>query len=79
MSRIQQAIGSPLEPNANAVDVLLKLPEVCHQAGFGKTAIYAMMKAGTFPEPIKLGPASRWSQLEVQEWIQKQKAARNAA
>jgi prophage regulatory protein len=79
MSRPQQAIGPQPEPIPSPVDVLLQLPEVCHQAGFGKTAIYRMIKEGTFPEPIKLGPASRWSQLEVQEWIQKQKAARRAA
>lgn len=67
------------EPMEKPVDVLLQLPEVCRQAGFGKTAIYRMMKEGTFPEPIKIGPASRWSQIEVQAWIEKQKAARMAA
>lgn len=65
--------------NKTEIDVLLKLPEVCHQAGFGKSAIYEMITAGKFPEPIKLGFASRWSQLEVQEWIIQQKAARKAA
>jgi len=59
------------------IDVLLKLPEVCHQAGFGKSAIYEMIKAGTFPGPIKLGYGSRWSQIEVQEWIKQQKLARD--
>ena len=73
------------QPAANSeameypVDVLLQLPEVCRQAGFGKTAIYRMMKEGTFPEPIKIGLASRWSQIEVQAWIEKQKANRQAA
>lgn len=67
------AVSEPL------VDALIKLPEVCRQAGFGKSAIYAMIAAGEFPEPIKLGCASRWSQLEVQGWITKQKAARRAA
>lgn len=66
-------------PMDKPVDVLLQLPAVCRQAGFGKTAIYRMIKEGTFPEPIKLGPASRWSQIEVQDWIEKQKAARRAA
>lgn len=61
------------------VDMLLQLPEVCRQAGFGKTAIYRMMKEGTFPEPIKIGPASRWSQIEVQAWIEQRKASRLAA
>lgn len=59
------------------IDTLIKLPEVCRQAGFGKSAIYEMIAAGTFPERIKLGCASRWSQLEVQAWIEQQKVARS--
>ncbi|MCY1455626.1 Prophage CP4-57 regulatory protein (AlpA) [compost metagenome] len=62
-----------------AIDALIKLPEVCRQAGFGKSAIYEMIAAGVFPEPIKLGCASRWSQQEVQAWIEQQKASRNKA
>lgn len=62
-----------------AIDAMIRLPEVCRQAGFGKSAIYEMIGAGTFPEPVKVGCASRWSQLEVQEWIAQQKAARKAA
>lgn len=78
MNKPTQAAANS-EPMEKSVDVLLQLPEVCRQAGFGKTAIYRMMKEGTFPEPIKIGPASRWSQIEVQAWIEKQKAARRAA
>ncbi|MDU9415187.1 helix-turn-helix transcriptional regulator [Pseudomonas sp. zfem005] len=61
------------------IDTLIKLPEVCRQAGFGKSAIYEMISTGLFPEPIKLGCASRWSQLEVQDWIARQKRARRVA
>lgn len=61
------------------IDVLLKLPEVCHQAGFGKSAIYEMIKAGTFPGPIKLGYGSRWSQQEVQAWVRELRLRRTAA
>lgn len=61
------------------IDILIKLPEVCRQAGFGKSAIYDMIKAGTFPGPIKLGYGSRWSQQEVQAWVEELKAARKAA
>ncbi|MCY1301886.1 Prophage CP4-57 regulatory protein (AlpA) [compost metagenome] len=64
---------------SHAIDTLIKLPEVCRQAGFGKSAIYEMITEGTFPAPIKLGCASRWSQIEVQAWVEKQKAARAAA
>ena len=61
------------------IDILIKLPEVCRQAGFGKSAIYEMINNGTFPKPIKLGYGSRWSQQEVQAWMEELKAARKAA
>jgi len=61
------------------IDILIKLPEVCRQAGFGKSAIYELIAAAEFPQPIKLGRFSRWSQMEVQEWVEEQKAARQAA
>jgi prophage regulatory protein len=61
------------------IDILIKLPEVCRQAGFGKSAIYEMISNGTFPKPIKLGYGSRWSQQEVQAWMEELKAARKAA
>lgn len=72
-------MNNPQTPAANTPDVLLKLPEVCHQIGLGKSVLYEMINAGTFPPPIKLGGASRWSQHEVQDWITQQKAARWAA
>ncbi|AAZ34824.1 AlpA family transcriptional regulator [Pseudomonas savastanoi pv. phaseolicola] len=61
------------------IDILIKLPEVCRQAGFGKSTIYELIAAGTFPAPTKLGRFSRWSQKEVQDWIELQKLARFAA
>lgn len=61
------------------IDILIKLPEVCRQAGLGKSAIYELIAAGCFPQTIKLGRFSRWSQKEVQEWVEEQKAARKAA
>jgi len=65
--------------NQPAIDILIKLPEVCRQAGLGKSAIYEMIAAETFPAPIKLGRYSRWSQSEIQGWVEMQKAARAAA
>lgn len=61
------------------IDILIKLPEVCRQVGLGKSAIYELIAADAFPAPIKLGRYSRWSQIETQEWIEMQKAARKAA
>lgn len=42
-----------------------------------RTTVYALIKAGQFPKPVKLGRSSAWSEQEVDAWIEKQKAARN--
>lgn len=55
--------------NQPAIDILIKLPEVCRQVGLGKSAIYEMIAAEAFPAPIKLGRYSRWSQSEIQGWV----------
>lgn len=51
-------------------DRLMRLAEVELRVGLGKTMIYQMIRAGTFPAPYKLSPfASRWSELEIADWI----------
>ena len=58
---------------------LLRLPEVQHQTGLGRSAIYDKVKKGLFPAPIKLGErASAWVSTEVQGWIEQQIAASKA-
>lgn len=59
-------------------DKLLKLDEVLAQISLGKTKLYDMIQLEEFPEPIKLGRGSRWSQIEVQAWIEEQKNNRAA-
>ncbi|MEB2328067.1 MAG: AlpA family transcriptional regulator [Pseudomonas sp.] len=65
--------------NNQPIDILIKMPEVCRQVGLGKSAIYELIAAAAFPAPVKLGRYSRWSQNEVQGWVEQQKAVRNAA
>lgn len=49
---------------------LVRLPEVCRRVGLGKSMIYELIKQGRFPAPYKISPfASRWSDLEVSDWI----------
>lgn len=49
---------------------LLRLDAVEARTGLKKSAIYAGMKAGTFPQCVKLGPrASAWSSSSIDEWI----------
>lgn len=60
------------------LDRLIKLEDVMHQVGIGKTKIYDMIQFEEFPAPVKLGRYSRWSQIEIQEWIEDQKGKRAA-
>jgi len=62
-----------------SIDILIKLPEVCRQVGLGKSSIYEMIAAEAFPPPIKLGRYSRWSQIEIQGWVETQKTLRKKA
>ena len=51
---------------------LLRLPEVLKRTGLGRSALYALMKAGTFPRPLRIGArAVAWLEDEVDEWIRK--------
>ncbi|NNK95721.1 MAG: AlpA family transcriptional regulator [Desulfobacterales bacterium] len=50
---------------------LLRLPQVEQSCGLKKSTIYAQIKEGTFPRPVKLGARSvAWRSNEVDEWIQ---------
>lgn len=49
---------------------LLRLPDVEARTGLKKSAVYAGMKAGTFPACVKLGPrAAAWPLSEIEAWI----------
>jgi len=51
-------------------ETLLRLDGVSARTGLKKSAIYAGMKAGTFPACVKLGPrAAAWPLSEIETWI----------
>jgi prophage regulatory protein len=51
-------------------DRLLNLREVCRTVCLGRSAIYAAMKAGTFPKSRKASAAKvAWLESEIQAWI----------
>lgn len=60
-------------------DRLLTLPQVKDKVALGHTKIYALIGEGRFPAPHKLGSISRWSEAEVDQWIEDFKAGRLAA
>jgi prophage regulatory protein len=56
---------------------IFKIKKVLEVTGLGRSSLYSMVGAGTFPQPIKLTPrAVGWIDTEVQEWITSQAAKR---
>jgi prophage regulatory protein len=59
------------EADAAQPERLLRLAEVRHRVGLGKTMIYAMIGDGRFPKPYKItAAAARWSEREIEAWIE---------
>ena len=51
-------------------DRLLRRTDVEVRTGLTRSTIYRLMRAGEFPEPLKLGPrAVRWRATEIESWI----------
>ncbi|OEE89424.1 transcriptional regulator [Enterovibrio norvegicus FF-162] len=58
---------------------LIKLSEVKHATGLGRSTIYNFMKEGKFPQSVSLGDrAVAWVESEVTEWILKKIAERDS-
>lgn len=56
---------------------LISLREVAHKTSVGKSWIYAQIKLGGFPKPIKLAERCvRWRESEIDEWIERRSAER---
>jgi len=49
---------------------LIRLPEVQHRVGLGRSTIYRWMAEGNFPKPVQLGGYSvAWAEDELEDWI----------
>lgn len=51
------------------LDKFITIKEVADICGFKTTFIYARIRQGEFPAPIKFGAASRWSLNAIQNWM----------
>lgn len=48
---------------------ILRLPAVLDRVGLGKTAIYAAIKRGEFPQPVRLSKrAVGWRVADIEAW-----------
>jgi prophage regulatory protein len=51
------------------VQTILRRPDVQRATGLPRSSLYALIAAGEFPEPIKLGrKSSGWLEAEVIAW-----------
>ena len=67
-------------PSQNISDVRLHpIEDVMVRCAKGRTAIYAGIKAGTFPPPAKDGRSTRWLSTEIDAWIAAVMASRSTA
>jgi prophage regulatory protein len=58
------------QDHTQPIDRLLRLPEVESLVGLRRSAIYARLQTGEFPQAVKLGPrAVAWPESEIQAWI----------
>ena len=49
---------------------LIRLKEVQHRVGLGRSTIYRWMAEGKFPKPVQLGGyAVAWAEADIDEWI----------
>ena len=62
------ADGEPLTPKKPGK--LYRLPAVEERTGFKKSSVYAGVKAGTFPAPVRLSArAVGWREEDLDKWV----------
>ncbi|EIU7173060.1 MULTISPECIES: AlpA family transcriptional regulator [Pseudomonas] len=79
---MKRAAAKPFQP-VQRIDLgnrLLRRREVEQKTGKSRAAIYADIRAGTFPEPVSIGINSvAWLEAEIDQWISDRLAERNRA
>ena len=59
---------------------LIRLNDVTHTTGLGRSTIYKYIAEGKFPKPVSLGGTRvGWVEQEIQDWIMERIEARDAA
>lgn len=59
---------------------LIRIDEVQDKTGLRRSSIYEQIRAGTFPEQVKLGPrAAAWYEGEITAWIASRRQVGRAA
>jgi len=53
----------------NSCPLLLKKADVIKRLDLSARALEVMVKAGTFPPPVRMGKFVFWSQLALENWM----------
>jgi len=78
--REQMDAGSSALPNALEEVSFLRLPDVRMVTGLSKSSLYALIRANSFPAPVRLGPRTvAWVRSEVKEWAAERISASRSA
>jgi len=67
----QESTHASLQGTADALDDVsfLRLPEVKAVTGLSKSSLYALIRANSFPAPVRLGPRTvAWVRSEIKQW-----------
>jgi len=57
---------------------LLKIKDICRDLSLSRATVYRLMKdpENPFPQPVKIGMASRWLECEIIAWKEKLASSR---
>ena len=65
-----EAAGRVTPHPSRRVTRLIRLREVQHRVGLGRSTIYRWMAEGRFPKPVQLGGyAVAWAEDAIETWI----------
>ena len=57
-------------------EVIERNPEVQRRTGASRSTIYAWVRLGLFPKPVKIGPrAVGWRKSDVDAWLASRESA----
>ena len=56
---------------------MLNIAQVMERLSIRKTAVYALVKRGGLPKPVKIGGSTRWIPEEIEAAIEVMKAKRD--
>ena len=58
------------EPGVRRASRLIRLKEVQHRVGLGRSTIYRWMSEGKFPKPVQIGGyIVAWPEDVIDDWI----------